>query len=74
MLLKEALDQAMGDRMGTKERERAVKELRDIPFTSLLKQVLGQDRVVDKVSDTFFLDDAHTTFHKEKMLYCDFMV
>ena len=66
MLLKEALDQAMGDRMGTKERERAVKELRDIPFTSLLKQVLGQDRVVDKVSDTFFLNDARYFYHERK--------
>lgn len=50
MLLKEALDQALGDKMGTEERERAAREMKDIPFTSLLKQVLGQDRLVDRVS------------------------
>ena len=33
MLLKEALDQALGDKMATDERARAAKEMKEIPFT-----------------------------------------
>ena len=49
MLLKEALDQALKDKMKTEDQEKYKKEMKDIPFTSLLKQVLGQDKDVDKV-------------------------
>ena len=54
MLLREALDQALGDKMATDERARAAKEMKDIPFTSLLKQVLGEDGAAARVSERHY--------------------
>ena len=51
MLLKEALDQALKDKMKTEDQEKYKREMKEIPFTSLLKQVLGQDKDVDKVRE-----------------------
>ena len=48
MLLKEALENAMKDKMTAEDKLAAAQEMKSIPFTSLLKHVLGDDEADEK--------------------------
>ena len=44
MLLKEALEHAVIDQMKSEDKKPTEKQMKEVPFTSLLHHVLGEDR------------------------------